>query len=341
MRTPAFVAEVSANHLGKYERALALVEAAAAAGASAVKFQTYDPDRLVGNHNVVIEDGPWAGQKMIDLYRRAATPREWLPDLFEVARRLGMVPFSSPFAREDVDFLEDLGAELYKIASFEIVDLDLIARVGETQKPIVISTGMASLDEIERAVDVASEAGATAITLLRCTSAYPTPIEDANLASIRTLADYFSHDPLISIGLSDHTLGTVAGVAAIALGAVMVEKHLTLLRSDGGPDAGFSAEPAEFAELVRVGRLTARALGRSEVEPTELEVPQKQLRRALWVVADVREGEAFTRANLRSCRPSFGKPCLPIEVWLGSYAARDVDAGTMFEPSLAKGEPPG
>lgn len=335
MKTPAFVAEVSANHLGRQERAAFIVDRAAAAGADGVKFQTYDPKRLVGNHKLVLEDGPWAGRKMLDLYKEAATPRSWLPDLFALARARGVVPFSSPFAPEDVDFLEGLDCPIYKIASFEITDLDLIAYAAATKKPLVISTGMAKLPEIEDAVEVALRFGAEEITLLKCTSGYPHPVGETNLATMKDLGEYFG-DARIVVGLSDHTLGITAAIAAVALGAVMIEKHLTIYRADGGPDAAFSSEPGEFEAMVRAGREAYEAIGEVRYGPTESEESQTKLRRALWVVADVAAGEAFTRSNLRSARPCLipGAALLPIGDYLGRVAARAIKAGTIFEPEL-------
>lgn len=339
MGTPLFVAELSANHLGRQERAAFLVDRAAAIGADAVKFQTYDADRLVGNHSLKIEDGPWAGLNMRALYHTAATPREWLPDLFALARERGIIPFSSPFSPEDVDFLEEvLDCPMYKIASFEITDLQLIKHAARTKKPLVLSTGMATLGEIEDAVDAALNGGAPKVTILKCTSAYPTPIAEANLATLVALKDHFSYDPWLSVGLSDHSLGSTLSNAAIALGAVMVEKHLTLSRADGGPDAAFSADPAEFEALVKAGRETAAALGSVAYGPTESEVPQRRLRRALWVVADVKAGEEFNRKNLRSARPcplpEVG--LLPIERFLGKRAILPIKAGSLFSPEMAE-----
>lgn len=336
MKTPAFVAEISGNHLGKSARAAALVDMAAASGADAVKFQTYDPETLVGNLRLKLEDGPWKGRRLVDLYREAWTPRKWQPDLFQQAKALGMVAFSSPFSPEDVDFLESINCPIYKIASFELTDLGLVRYAAETRKPIVLSTGMATLVEIEEAVEEALGAGAKSVTVLKCTSGYPTPLAEANLATLGDLRDYFKAESRVRFGLSDHTIGITAAVTAIALGAVMVEKHLTVSKADGGPDAAFSAEPMEFKALVDAGRLVAEALGSVHYGPTASEAPQLCLRRGLWVVDDVKEGQPFTRENLRSARPITGVRAALLPTFLGKRAARAVKAGTPFEESMVR-----
>lgn len=335
MKTPAFIAEISGNHLGKLARAEALVDAAAAAGADGVKFQTFEPAQLVGSPRIVLEDGPWKGRKLVDLYKEAWTPKKWLTALFPRARAHGMVAFSSPFSPDDVDALEALDCPIYKIASFEITDLDLVRYAAQTKKPMVISTGMATLVEIDDAVDAALANGAEEVTILKCTSGYPAPLEEANVATIRDLLSYFGGDGRIAVGLSDHTTGNAAAAAAIALGAVMIEKHLTFSRAEGGPDAGFSVEPLEFRALVELGRGVSDALGGVHYGPTDSELPQLKLRRALWVVEDVAEGAAFTRENLRSCRPSCGIKLWPIGDFLGCKARQAVRAGTLFLPSMA------
>lgn len=327
----AFAAEISGNHLGDKLRALQLIDLAAGAGADMVKFQTFDPDRLVGDHAYTLPDGPWKGQRLLQLYKDAWTPKTWHPHLFERARKRGLTPFSSPFSPEDVDYLEGLNCPMYKIASCEITDLELIRYVAQTGKPIVISTGMSTLREIELAVDEAIEGGAKTVTLTKCVSGYPAPAEEANLATIRDMIDYFTE---ARAGLSDHSLGVAVPVAAIALGATLIEKHLTLARADGGPDAGFSAEPQEFAQMVDLGRLAAQAVGSIHYGPVPSEQPQLILRRALWVVAPVRRGEIFTSKNLRPARPGLGRLLMPAESFHGRRAAEDIAAGTLFEEAM-------
>jgi N-acetylneuraminate synthase len=314
------------------DRAIELVKAAHAAGAWGVKLQTFDPEVLAVD-NRLITRGPWTGVGLRDLYRSCMTPREWHAELFDLARSLGLVPFSSAFSRDDVDFLETLGCPMYKIASFECVDLDLVRHAGSTGKRVVISTGMASNAETAAALVAAKCAlpdMSTPVTLLKCTSAYPAALDEANVAGIRALQDLaYLHGPA-DVGLSDHTLGFEAACAATALGATMIEKHLTLARSDGGPDAAFSSEPDELAELVRAVAGVARSLGSPELATSPPELDQAELRRSLWIVADVRRGDALTRDNLRSCRPSSGIPAGDIARWLGKRAAREMKSGTPF-----------
>lgn len=274
MTTPFIVAELSANHLGSLERALALVEAAATAGASAVKIQTFTPEQMV-EPLTLIESGLWRGRTALGLYREAHTPREWHEPLFTLARELGLEVFSSVFHPADVDFLEALGCLRYKISSFELTDHALIRHAATTGKHLVISTGMASLSEIQAAVDVTR--GAKSLTLLKCTSAYPAPVEDVNLLTMEHMRLHFECD---WVGLSDHTLGIGVAVAAAALGADMIEKHLTLRRADGGPDADFSMEPEEFAQMVTACRQAEAAIGTVRYGSTEQEASSLQLRRA-------------------------------------------------------------
>jgi len=274
--TCRIVAELSANHLGHLDRALEIIEAAAAAGASAVKFQTFTPEQMA-EPGVVIQSGPWAGREALDLYREAHTPREWHGPLFARARELGIVAFSSVFHPDDVDFLETLGCPMYKIASFEINDLPLIRRAARTGKPVIISTGMASLEEIELAAAVVECAYSPRghLTLLKCTSAYPARPNDAHLATMMDMRNRIGCE----VGLSDHTLGIGVAVAAAALGATMIEKHLTLARSDGGPDAAFSMEPDEFVQMVTECRRAAEAVGEVCYGPSAAEAPYLGLRR--------------------------------------------------------------
>lgn len=267
---PLFVAELSANHLGDLGRALAIVEAAAKAGADAVKFQTFTPEQMA-DPGVLIKSGPWVGCEALELYREAHTPREWHPELFACARACNLLAFSSVFHPDDVDFLEAFDCPFYKIASFELTDYELIAYAANTGRSIVMSTGMAKRGEIERAVAAAG----SDVILLKCTSAYPAEPCDANLATMVAMRDAFG----VKVGLSDHTLGIGVAVASSALGAELIEKHLTLSRADGGPDAAFSMEPHEFAQMVVEGRRAAAAVGEVRYGPSAAEADHLALRR--------------------------------------------------------------
>lgn len=273
---PLFVAELSANHLGSFERAAKLVYAAKEAGADAVKLQTFTPEQMA-DAGATLKSGPWSGCSLLDLYREAHTPREWHKPLFDLIRDLGMVAFSSVFHPDDVDFLETLDCPMYKIASFELNDHALIRHAARTSKPLVISTGMATLNEISDAACVASLAGCRDLTILKCTSAYPAPAREANLAAMRNLAVI---PRCKAFGLSDHTMGHSVSLAASVMGASMIEKHLTLARADGGPDAAFSMEPAEFAEMVTECRRAVEAIGEVRYGPTAAETAHLGLRRA-------------------------------------------------------------
>jgi N-acetylneuraminate synthase len=331
------VAELSANHHQDFTQALALLAAAKEAGADAVKIQTYTADTLT-----LDSDAPpfrvgagtlWSGRTLYDLYQEAYTPWDWQPRLAEAARELGLALFSSPFDDSAVDFLEAMGVPAYKIASFELVDLPLVRRVATTGKPVILSTGMASLGEIDAALGAAREAGATELALLKCTSAYPAPPESMNLRTIPHLAAAFG----VPVGLSDHTLGIAVPVAAVSLGACIVEKHLTLWRAAGGPDAAFSLEPAEFRAMVDALRVAERALGAVRYDITAEEAAGRQFRRSLFVVQDVAAGEAFTRDNVRSIRPADGLPPRHLDDVLGRAAARDVTRGTPLSWDLVGG----
>jgi pseudaminic acid synthase len=324
---PYVIAEISGNHNGDPERAIALVDAARAAGADAVKLQTYTADTITLDHDgpgFLIPDGLWAGRRLHDLYREAATPWEWHGALFAHARATGITMFSTPFDATAVDLLEDLGAPAYKIASLEIVDLPLVRRAAETGKPLVISTGGATGDEIAEAVETAHDAGGGGVVLLHCVSAYPAPLSDANLATIPALAARFG----CPVGFSDHTLGTTAAVTAVALGAVAVEKHVTIRRADGGPDAAFSLEPDELAALVDAARDAHAAIGEATIGRRPSEAANLVFRRSLYVVADVRAGETLTAANVRSIRPGYGLPPKLLPEVIGRPAAVDLPRGT-------------
>ena len=328
------IAELSANHGQQLDRARELVRMAADAGADAIKLQTYTPDTITLDSDKPwfrIQSGSlWDGRTLYDLYGEAFTPWEWHTELKALAESLGMALFTSPFDFTAVDFLESIHVPAYKIASFELVDLPLIRRVAATGKPMILSTGMATRDEIEEAVQTAREAGATQLALLKCTSAYPAPPEEANLRTIPELAEAFG----CVAGLSDHTLGTGVPIAAVALGASIVEKHVTMRREDGGPDGAFSLEPAELREMIAAIRFTEAALGGVAFGPTSREAGSRQFRRSLFVVEDVAEGEIFTEANVRSIRPSNGLHTRHLDEVLGRRATRAIERGTPLDWDL-------
>jgi N-acetylneuraminate synthase len=335
--TPYVIAEMSGNHNGDIDRALALIEAAQKAGADAVKLQTYTADTITIDHDgpeFRIRGGLWDGETLYQLYQKAHTPWDWHPRLFARARELGITVFSSPFDPTAIDFLEELGAPAYKIASFEIVDLPLIERAARTGRPLIISTGMAGLGEIGEAVAAARAAGCREIALLHCTSGYPTPPEDSNLRTIPHLAAAFD----VVAGLSDHTPGTAVPVAAVALGASLIEKHFTLRRADGGPDAAFSLEPEELTELVANCRTAWTALGSVNYELEASETGSKIFRRSLYVVQDIPAGGRLTAENVRSIRPGHGLPPKHLPEVLGRRAARAIPRGTPLSWSLLEPE---
>lgn len=330
---PYVIAELSGNHNGDINRAFALIDAAAEAGADAVKLQTYTADTITIDHDgpeFVIHGGLWDGRRLYDLYREAHTPWEWHPALFEHARKAGIQCFSSPFDPTAVDFLEGLGAPAYKIASFEVIDLPLIRKTAETGKPLIISTGMAATEEIADAIGAARAGGAGGIVLLHCVSGYPTPAAEANLARIAAL--WSRHG--CAVGISDHTLGHEVAIAAVALGACVIEKHLTLRRSDGGPDAEFSLEPAELKQLCDGARIVHSALGQADYGQTASEAGNVVFRRSLYVVADMKAGDAFSDANVRSIRPGHGLAPKFLPEILGRRAARDIKRGTPMSADL-------
>jgi N-acetylneuraminate synthase len=323
---PYVICELSGNHNGSLERALAMVDAAAATGCDAIKLQTYTADTLTlacDGPGFRIEEGPWAGRTLHDLYQEAYTPYEWHGALFERARRNGFAILSTPFDATAVELLEGLGAPAYKIASFEAVDLPLIAQAARCGKPLIISTGLASLDEMAEALETAQAAGAPGVGLLHCVSAYPAPIEEANVRTVPDLARRFG----VVTGLSDHTPGTAASVAAVALGAAVIEKHFTLRRADGGPDAAFSLEPEEFASLVRDCKDAWRALGAARYDALGSERAAAGHRRSLYVSVDVKVGELLTEKNVRSVRPGYGLAPKHLPDVLGKRAARPLKFG--------------
>lgn len=324
---PYVIAEMSGNHNGDIGRAFALIEAAAAAGADAVKLQTYTADTITLDHDgpeFVIQGGLWNGRRLHELYQEAHTPWDWHEKLFAKARESGIAIFSSPFDPTAIELLEGLGAPAYKIASFEIVDLPLIRLAARTGKPLIISTGMAIPAEMEEAVAAARAAGARQIVLLHCVSGYPTPPGESNLMTIPDMAARFG----VPIGLSDHTMGTAVPAAAVALGAVLIEKHFTLRRADGGPDSAFSLEPDELAELVRNCRIAWEARGIVDYDLNPSEAGARAHRRSLYAVADIAAGEVLTVANIRSIRPGLGLAPKHLDVVLGRRAKTAIARGT-------------
>lgn len=334
------IAELSANHHQDLEEALRLVRAAKDAGADAVKLQTYTPDTLTldcQNEHFQIGQGTiWEGRTLYDLYQEAYTPWEWHRPLQAEAQRLGLDFFSTPFDPTAVQLLEALEVPAYKIASFEVVDLPLIERVARTGKPIIMSTGMASVEEIAEAVETVRATGNPQVALLHCTSAYPAPPEEMNLRTIPDLAARFG----LPVGLSDHTLGHTVPIVAVALGACIVEKHLTLSRATPGPDSAFSLEPAEFKAMVEGIRVAERALGQVSYEVTAREAASRSFRRSLFVVQDIEAGEAFSEENLRSIRPGAGLPPKYLPTLLGQRASQAIPRGTPLRWELVEGGKP-
>jgi N-acetylneuraminate synthase len=336
-REPVYViAEVSANHHQKFEEAVKIIHAAKAAGCDAVKLQTYtaatitiacdrEPFRVGGGTL-------WDGRNLHDLYAEAYTPWEWQPRLKKVANDLGMDLFSTPFDATAVDFLEEMGVPAHKIASFELVDIPLIQKVAQTGKPLVMSTGMATVEEIEEAVQAARAAGATQIALLKCSSAYPAPAEEMNLRTIPELARRFG----VPVGLSDHTMGIAVPVAAVALGACIIEKHITLSRSEPGPDSAFSLEPDEFKAMVDAVRVAEKTLGEISFGCSAKEASSRAFRRSLFVVQDVKRGEVLTAENVRSIRPGQGLHTRHLPEVLGRRAVCDIARGTPLSWELVE-----
>ena len=322
------VAEISGNHNGDLGRALDLIRMAGEAGADAVKFQTYTADSLTidadGAEFRIGAGSLWEGRRLHELYQEAATPYEWHDALFAEADRAGLVPFSTPFDAAAVDFLEQYDPLVHKIASFELVDLALVRHAAATGRTLIMSTGMATVDEIDEAVRTALEGGAGGIVLLRCNSAYPAPVDQMDLHTMVDMAARWE----VPVGLSDHSLGTTASVTSVALGACMIEKHVTLARSDGGPDAAFSLEPDELAQLVVAVREAEASLGHVRYGPSPGEESSRVFRRSLFVVADIAEGEPFTEDNVRAIRPGHGLAPRHLPEVLGRTAARSVTRGT-------------
>ena len=330
---PLIIAELSGNHNRSLERALALVDAAAGAGAEAVKLQTYTADTITIDHDgpgFRLTEGLWAGRTLHDLYGEAATPYEWHGPLFARAREHGLIPLSTPFDETAVALLESLDAPVFKIASFEAIDLPLIRRTAASGRPLIISTGMTDRDEIGQAVGAAADGGAPAVALLHCVSEYPARFADARLGMVRRLGRDFG----CVTGLSDHTPGTAASVAAVALGACIIEKHFTLRRADGGPDSAFSLEPEELQRLVQDCRAAWEAVGEAD-DPagycrSDAEVANRQFRRSLYVVRDVAPGTALTHEDVRSIRPGFGLAPKALPEVIGRIAVRPLARGEPF-----------
>lgn len=326
---PFVIAEMSGNHNQSLDRALAIVEAAAAAGAHALKLQTYTADTMTidradGEFFIADPASLWQGKSLHALYQEAYTPWEWHQPLFERARSLGMVPFSTPFDESAVDFLESLDVPCYKIASFENTDLPLIRRVAATGKPMIISTGMASVAELDETVRATREAGCHDIILLKCTSTYPATPANTNIATIPHLRELFGCE----VGLSDHTMGVGVAVASVALGATVIEKHFTLRRADGGVDSAFSLEPEELRVLVVETERAWQSIGQVSYGATAAEQKSLAFRRSLYVVRDMKAGETFSHENLRAIRPGLGLPPKFLETLLGRRVACDVRRGT-------------
>ncbi len=329
---PTFIiAEISANHLQSFDNAVKIIKAVKECGADAVKLQTYTPDTITidcDNEYFQIKQGTiWDGTTLHKLYQEAYTPWGWQPKLKKIAEDQGLICFSSPFDKTAVDFLEKIDVPAYKVASFEITDIPFIEYIASKGKPIIISTGIAKLADIEEALSACIRMGNTQVALLKCTSAYPAPLEDVNLNTIPNMKETFK----TIVGLSDHTLGTSVSVAGVAIGATIIEKHITLDRSLGGPDAAFSMEPKEFKKMVEDIRSVEKALGKVTYELTEKQKRSKEHSRSLFVVKDIKEGEILTEENVRSIRPGFGMKTKYIRYILGKKVKMDLKKGTPMD----------
>lgn len=330
------IAELSANHNGSLDRALDLMEAVAKTGIDAIKLQTYTADTLTLNSSLPdfqITSGPWKGKNLHTLYSEAYTPWEWHEALFAKGKELGVTVFSSPFDITAVDFLETLDAPAYKIASFELVDVQLIKRVANTGKPLIMSTGMATLSDIDLAVETAKSAGCKQLSLLKCTSAYPADPLEMNLNTIPHLRDAFD----VVVGLSDHTLGTAISVASIVLGANIIEKHVTLSRNDQGPDSSFSLEPHEFEDLIHDVRVVEKGLGAISYGTGSIEKKNIIFRRSIYAVKDIKAGETLSNLNIKSIRPGFGLPPKDLDKIIGHRINHDIKMGTPISWDLLLG----
>ncbi len=320
------IAEMSANHLMSFDRAKEIIYRLKDSGTDAVKLQTYTADTITidcDRPEFQIHGGLWDGETRYSLYQKAYTPWEWQKDLMEYANSMGMACFSSPFDLTAVDFMEEIGMPAYKVASYEIFDIPMIRKIARQKKPIIFSTGIAYMEDVERALRVCKEEGNEDVVLLKCTSAYPCPYEDMNIRTIPLMRE--TYDCLV--GLSDHTFGSEVALGAVALGAKVVEKHVTLKRADGGPDGAFSMEMEEFIDMVRQIRNLEKALGKGTFELKEKQVKERESGRSLYVVADIKAGETFTSDNVRSIRPGFGMHPMHYEDILGKKARRDLSKG--------------
>lgn len=326
---PFIIAEMSGNHNQSLNRALEIVEAAAKSGAHALKIQTYTADTMTLNienpdFKINDENSLWNGQNLYQLYQQAYTPWEWHKPIFDLARELGMIPFSTPFDETAVDFLEELDVPLYKIASFENTDIPLIKKVAATGKPMIVSTGMATVAELDELVRTAREAGCEDLILLKCTSTYPATPENTNISTIPHMRQLFD----VQVGLSDHTMGTGVAVASVALGATVIEKHFTLSREDGGVDSAFSMEPDEMKALVVETERAWQSLGKVTYGPTEKEKASLKFRRSIYVAKDIKAGERFTKDNIKVVRPGYGLEPKYYEQLLNTVASTDLNVGT-------------
>jgi pseudaminic acid synthase len=328
-QAPFIIAEMSGNHNQSLERALQIVEAAAKSGAQALKIQTYTPDTMTldldeREFHISDQNSLWSGTSLYKLYGEAYTPWEWHKPIFDRARDLGMIAFSTPFDDTAVDFLESLDVPCYKIASFENTDLPLIRRVASTGKPLIISTGMATVAELDETVRTARDAGCKDLILLKCTSTYPATAQNTNILTIPHLRELFGCE----VGLSDHTMGLGVSVASVALGATVIEKHFTLNRADGGVDSAFSMEPNEMAQLVAETERAWQALGAVSYGPIEAEKKSLQYRRSLYIVQNIKAGDVLTKDNVRAIRPGLGLPAKYLDVVLGKSVKQDIERGT-------------
>lgn len=334
--SPVFIiAELSANHNGSLATAVETIRAAKRAGADAIKFQTYTADTITidcDKEDFIIKDTIWGGRKLYDLYKEAYTPWEWHQELFEAAKEEGLVCFSSPFDKTAVDFLEDLNVPAYKIASFEITDIPLIEYVASKGKPVIISTGIAEQSDIELALEACRNVGNNDIALLKCTSSYPAPINEANMAMVKDLAERYG----VVSGLSDHTMGATVPIVATCFGAKIIEKHFILDRSIGGPDASFSMNEAEFTAMVKAVREAESAIGKVDYTLTEKQKKGKDFSRSLYVVKDIRAGEVITEENVRSIRPGFGLHPKYFKSVLGRAASSNLERGNRMSLNMIK-----
>src|SRR5438132_3364220 len=334
---PAYiVAEMSANHNQNLDQAIEIIRAARDVGADAIKLQTYTPDTITikcDNEYFRIKGTLWNERNLYELYGEAFTPWEWQPELQKIANQYGLDCFSTPFDDTAVDFLEAMNVPAHKVASFENVDLPLLRKIAQTGKPVIMSTGMATLAEVDEAVKTLRAAGNKQLALLKCTSAYPAPADEVNLRTIPHLSEAFS----VPVGLSDHTVGTAVPVAAVALGACIIEKHFTLSRSTPGPDSAFSLEPHEFKSMVEAIRMTEKALGKVNYAVSEEEAKSRVFRRSLFVVRDVKAGNLFTPENVRSIRPAHGLHTRYLDKIIGRRASQDIVRGTPLNWDLVAG----